>query len=452
MRLKMDKGIGELCIKTGGNRGKASKIIDILLEEFESSYRRMFSFQEALGILEREIELDRGDYTVKKYLGSEIFEGKGTIRRDSLLAKAFLLGNAYGGDLNNQLIRHIQKAIGDRDWEIYNKYVVGQEDNLRGLGHKYGVSGERIRQIISKVDRYMPKDNAINMIINYIHTILKGHIIKVSEVYTKLALEKGIKEELGRALLLVTIRSTGTRIRGKGSVYDFYINEGYVIDKSVDESVIESIDILIKEAEYEGFMCKIDIILDHLGLSSLNQLLVIIEKTYRTLVYNNFILIKRNKLVDADRVRLIIMSKGRGMHHTEIHKEYLKMMGIAYKNPCGLLYTIEVGERQGIVRISNGTYGLQELGHSQVGYIKDAVMEVMNSYDRPLLVEEIKELVEDILKTQVRIQTIRAYLFDKSRYTSVGCRRYVRKGLENDPKIIRIMEDIKIHEYRYIIE
>ena len=330
---------------------------------------------------------------------------------------------SYANLIFFDVVNNILSDLPSRSQEIVKKRFGidgGKPQTLEKIGEDYGITRERVRQIImdalKKISKYEENDNFKKVVEKIIFTIKENNgIIKETEIIDKLC-----AGNLKDANSLIFLSLGSSRII---TIEDDDIKKSWVVDKKTADKakevglVIESI--LSKEhkllTDSELIRKVMDIRQDLTGSE-----IISFAESLLNLNKNNFDKwgmadwIEINPRGTRERIYAVLKEKGKPLHFKEIAK-IIDEYGLSKKKAHIQTVHNELIKNENFVLVGRGIYALKEWGYSK-GTIRDVLENILAKSRKSLTKEEIlKEVsrVRQVKKATVLINLSNHNLFIK---------------------------------------
>lgn len=341
--------------------------------------------------------------------------GNTLFNRDEKFLNKYKILSLVG--INNETVRirqydiieeHLIAVCGRRSWNIFKEYVTNKNITMGDIADRLKVTRQAVGDKIVIITNKLRLDKQLIQIKNIIDTVI-NHMIEQDELYKCMKLVSGYSKQEVDSIISIINR-----------VFNRCIHKynGYILDFKVDSLIRNILKLnrnknIMKLNEVKEIMKALGIDIDEYYVSK------IIEMTQYCL-YNKELeiaYIKYGKMGILDVCKFILYCEGRPMHYLDVRKKYKKITNRNVSDKV-ILHELLRGMSNGVVRVDEGTYGLENLGHKQRVNTIDILINIMRRHNKPLAVGDIMKYVTEECD-EVRLGTIHTYLSCRKQFERV---------------------------------
>jgi len=320
-----------------------------------------------------------------------------------------------------------------RSQEIVKKrfgLASGKSETLEKIGKDYGITRERVRQIISDAVKKISKSSNVDVF----KTAEDKIILEISQRDGIISEEKLIKElglddskEANAVLLFAVCSNKIIEIEEKGLIKKSWAlsNETRVKVKNVadvakDVLMASGVPLTDDEITEKIIAAKKELSKNKI-LNLLDTLTEISKNKFGKWGFSNWMEI--NPKGTRERIYLVLKEKKNPLHFTLIAK-LIDELGISKRKSHPQTVHNELIKDDRFVLIGRGIYALREWGYVP-GAIKDVLEEILRKHGNPMAKEDILEEVAKV--RQVKRTTVMINLNNNANFKKQGNKYFLNK-------------------------
>lgn len=335
------------------------------------------------------------------------------------------------------LVSQLLLMLKERDREILSKRfgLDGMEvETLEGIGKKYTLTRERVRQIEKDSLNFLKKQSIpeLQKSLQLIFDTIKehGHIIGEEYLMQIMQVSKNDQKELSSVKFLLNLGEQFKNLRETPQYGESWYIVGFDLSKlqqvvSEFMTILETNGHVITQDELQAQFKQTSFYKEHeLELtdkvlkSYLNIAKVIQINPFNEIGLKNWNEVKPRDV--GDKAYLVLKHHGKPEHYSEITK---LINDNKFDDRVAYQETVhnELIKDSRFVLIGRGIYALTEWGYKK-GVVADVIREILKSFGRPLSRDEI---INEVLKRrQVKRNTILVGLSNRKNFQKVGKDKY----------------------------
>jgi len=352
-----------------------------------------------------------------------------------------IIGSQTQSDLNQfqpeSLVTSLLAALKERDREVLSKRfgLDGMEiETLEGIGKKYTLTRERVRQIekdslnLLKKQKNVELEKALQLIFDTIKE--HGHIISEELLMSTMQVGKSDTKERQSVKFLLNLGSQFRGLRETPEYYEAWYIVGFDLSRlqqvisefmtilEVSGKVLSQDDLNNQFKQTQFFKEHEAELSDRVMKSYLNIAKIIQINPYSEIGLKNWNEVKPRDV--GDKAYLVLKHHGKPEHYSQITK---LINDNKFDNRVAYQETVhnELIKDARFVLIGRGIYALSEWGYKK-GVVADVIKEILKSFNRPLSRDEI--INEVLKKRQVKRNTILVGLSNRNFFQKVGKDKY----------------------------
>lgn len=330
---------------------------------------------------------------------------------------------AFNYDLKNDILKFKKLfKISDRDWEIFKKYIIYDENlTLQDIGEEYNLTRERVRQIVKKVNDKINQPDSRNIFSKYIF-LVNSFIDDYGVLCLNCRRDRIKLEEYFYNIKPVEIINF-LNIYGdkfvvfddkyiwKKEKYDKLVNYlNYMNDKiSTKFLIFEDIDTIYNELNIKGWREK-------------ELVKLLIDKDKRTYIdeNKNLCYFSKENFSRYHVLYIILQEFGEPIHYSIVMEKYIEIT--KEKTNLRLIHSYLDRRKDLFVRIFTGIYGLKEWGYDEHVFVIDLVVKLLDEKKCVMHYKDIYDLIKD--KTLAKKKTMYNLMQTDDRIVSLGSGYY----------------------------
>ncbi len=311
----------------------------------------------------------------------------------------------------------------------------GEKKTLEAIGEGYGVTRERIRQIVEEgFSKIQPKLKNYQNIFKYFDDSFKlfGDLKKEDILLSYLGGEKSKNQ----VFFLLTLDKNCDRISEDKDLYSFWTRK-----KETVSSAKDVVSFALNKFQSE----KKPLLLEDLYESQKTNLAKILDKKINKNVFSSYLEISKRIQRNPDnqiglkewpeinprgireKAYLVLKKEGNPLHFTQVTDRIEKLPFLSQRKAHLATVHNELIKDPRFVLIGRGLYALKEWGYES-GVVKDIILKILKEENKPLSKEEI---VGKVLKQRVvKENTILLNLHDKDVFLRDADGRYTINLIE----------------------
>ncbi|MCX6763976.1 MAG: HTH domain-containing protein [Candidatus Moranbacteria bacterium] len=306
------------------------------------------------------------------------------------------------------LISDLFSDLTPRSQEILKKrFGIGRQntETLEKIGKEYGITRERVRQIIVDAVKKISKKKEGNSFKNaeekIVSTIEKNHGI-IEEVKLMRILSGDNESEINALKFFGTLSGQLKIVEEKGLLKKSWISQEEILERikeigRVTKEIFETEKKLLQDVELtEKLIQKIEDLSHEKALNLIDVLGNVAKNRFGKWGLSHWEEV--NPKGTREKIHLVLKEKGQPLHFTEIAK-FIDEYGLSKKKAHPQTVHNELIKDDRFVLIGRGIYALKEWGYKP-GTVKEVLSRILKESGRPLGSEEILNKVMKVRKVK----------------------------------------------------
>ncbi|XOQ17257.1 MAG: Sigma70-r4 domain-containing protein [Sporanaerobacter sp.] len=322
-------------------------------------------------------------------------------------------------DLNEDILKFKKKSkISSRNWELFKRYELGKKQvTLQEVGDIYGLTRERVRQIVKKVSKKFKHHNCKKQFRKYIFFV-QDLICDYGVLCLKYKKDLREIEKIFGDWDIIEAINLLNLIEDKLIVVD----NVYVYTKDKYEHILNYLDYIVdkKRKKFVGTE-NLDNMYTQLNIEKWRE-----KEFFKSIIQKDkrfYINESENSCYFAEEhfdrytiLYMIFQKIGEPVHYSVVMEEYIRITG--EKTNLRLILSYLDRRKDLFVRTFTGIYGLREWGVDEHIFVVDLVVELLEKKQSAMHYHDIYECIKE--KTLAKETTVYTLMQLDERIATLG--------------------------------